>query len=126
VREDVLRRATSPKLGQVSNCGVCEELAAYTNKVKTTQSGGGPVMVTEVMYCNVCRTETILATPRRTWPNGGKVVSYTQIGSMVSRQVWPPKIAAVGPPQILCSSCGEVLEKADDCYRCKCGREVRP
>jgi hypothetical protein len=31
-----------------------------------------------------------------------------------------------GPPAILCSHCGEPLQRDDGCYRCKCGREVRP
>lgn len=28
------------------------------------------------------------------------------------------------PPTILCSSCGEVLQRDGDCFRCQCGRVV--
>lgn len=28
------------------------------------------------------------------------------------------------PPAILCSSCGEVLQRDADCFRCQCGRVV--
>lgn len=121
-----LERAGKPQPGQVSKCLVCEKLAARTNKVETTVSGSGPVMVKEVIYCNVCCAETVLSTPLNTWPDGYRVVQHTQMQSMEPAYGSPPWRLSSNPPQILCSSCGEVLEKADDCYRCKCGREVRP
>lgn len=31
----------------------------------------------------------------------------------------------LGPPDILCSACGEVLRREAKCFRCQCGREVR-
>lgn len=121
-----LEQANHPRPGQLSPCHVCKE-GAYTTKVEIESGMVNRPTATEVVTCSHCGAEVTFKGPLDGWPKYSQMTEVQQIQGSVRRiERWPPKLAEVGPPQILCSSCGEVLEKADDCFRCRCGREVRP
>lgn len=110
-----------PALRQTFQCSMCGGMATtVATELKQEFDSGG--MWTETIRCDECNMVLVLKTPAVTWPQGSEF-TITQ-SNPTERMIF--KITQAAPPDILCSSCGEVLEKADDCYRCKCGREVRP
>lgn len=61
---------------------------------------------------------------QRWWMPGGDRNNFGLVcfdGECGFRLDLPP-----GPPAILCSRCGNQLQRDGGCYRCRCGREVRP
>lgn len=116
-----LTREKRPALSQTFQCSMCggTAMTVATELNQDLVSGG---MWTETIRCDECNSVLVLKTPAVTWPQGSEFTITRS--NPTERMVF--KITTPVPPKILCSSCGEVLEKVDDCYRCKCGREVRP
>lgn len=117
--------AKRPALGQLSPCHLCNG-AAYTRTVTSETRRGAGELVTEEVVCHECGAESTYETPGMEWPAYSQITEVRHSMRHETPYGSPPWRLSSNPPAILCSSCGEVLEKADDCYRCKCGREVRP
>lgn len=116
--------ATKPQLSQPFVCPGCSG-TARTTRFEYKQYVTYHSTWTERIHCLQCRMEMVIETPVASWPEGGLVQEYTSSDGR-ARSTTRLSRPLVGPPVILCSRCGEVLEKADDCFRCSCGREVRP
>lgn len=93
-----MRIANIPAYDTVANCPQCK------GEIRYVVARTGPVW-----RCTSCRVEL------EVHPSNGHILSARNL------QPWH-----LGPPEILCSKCGESLVKASRGYRCQpCGREVR-